>query len=140
MNNLGQKYGTKENEKVKAFHRSRRMFCVFHGKLFIANPNVSYSHATWFENEGWMTKENDQLINEITRGMIDEKGNIHFYTGYDFGINDTIESDFFAHLGELVKKLDLDIDAQIYGGLVKSKPGEIWPPAKRYGKIERHLK
>ena len=43
------KYGIKENEKIIAFHKSRRMFCIYQNRLFIAEPNVPYSHATWFE-------------------------------------------------------------------------------------------
>ena len=61
------KYGIKEDEKIRTFHKSRRMFCIYNNKLFIAEPNLSYSHAVWFEKRGWISKENDEIINEIRR-------------------------------------------------------------------------
>lgn len=125
----------KDNDEIKELHRSKRMFCVYDNQLRIADENLPYSHAKWFQNENWMTKEKDGLMNEIPRGMVNEKGDVYFCVGYDFEINDNIESIFFSHLSELVKKLDLNTNAQIFGGLIKSEPGTIWPPIKSYGKI-----
>ncbi|MDP2091179.1 MAG: hypothetical protein Q8K30_06310 [Candidatus Gracilibacteria bacterium] len=140
MDKFEHKYGIIEDEKVKAFHKSRRMFCIYKNELFVADSNSPYSHASWFEREGWMTKEKDELINKITRGIIDNKGNIYFYIGYDFRINDDIEKVFFSHLNILNNKVKLNIDAFIYGGLIKAEPGKIWPPDKEYGKVSKYLK
>lgn len=140
MDKFEQKYGIEEDERVKTFHRSRRMFCIYQGKLFIAKPNLPYSHATWFEKEGWMSKGKKELIDEITRGIVDDKGDVYFYTGYDFRINNDTESIFFSHLKELVKKLKLNTNASIYGGLKKLEPGELWPAIKEYGKIRENIK
>lgn len=71
MDKFEKKYGIKEDEKVKVFHRSRRMFCIYKNKLFIAKPNLPYSHAVWFSKEGWMSDEKDDLMNNIVRGTID---------------------------------------------------------------------
>ncbi|MFA6888453.1 MAG: hypothetical protein WC254_03075 [Candidatus Woesearchaeota archaeon] len=139
MDIFEKKYGFKENEKIIAFHRNRRMFCIYNNKLYIAEPKVPYSHAVWFENEGWISKEKDELINEIVRGIIDNTGNIYFYIGYDFKINAKIESIFFPYLKELVKSLNLDSNAQLFGGLIKQKEGDLWPPRKRYGKIKDNM-
>lgn len=103
MDKFEQKYGFKEDGKVEAFHRSRRMFCFYQGKLYIADADLPYSHATWFETEGWMSKENDALMNQIMRGIV-------------------------------------DTNAHIYGGLIKSEPGTIWPAAKAYGTIKENIK
>jgi hypothetical protein len=139
MNIFEQKYGIAENKKVEDFHCSRRMFCVYNGKLQIADQNLPYSHATWFEKEGWMSKEDDELMNKIVRGIVDSQGNVYFYTGYDFKVNSDVENTFFPHLKELTEKLGLDSGAKVFGGLVKSEPGEIWPPANEYGDVQSNL-
>lgn len=139
MNLFEKKYGIMEDEKVRSFHKSRRMFCIYKNKLFVAKPNLSYSHAVWFEEEAWMSKEKDELMNEIVRGIIDDEGNVYFYVGYDFQINKEIESIFFNHLDELIKKLGLKSTAKIFGGLIKQKSGSKWPAKKEYGQIKNYL-
>lgn len=139
MNEFEKKYGFKENEKTIAFHKSRRMFCIYKNKLFIAKPNLPYSHAVWFEKEGWISVEEDALMNSLVRGMVDSESNIYFYIGYDFEINKEVESIFFSHLKELVEKLNLKYSANIFGGIVKQDVGNRWPPRKEYGKIKDSL-
>lgn len=131
MNKFEKKYGIKEDEKVKAFHRSRRMFCIKDDQLFIAKRNVNYSHAAWFEKEGW----DENLMNDSVRGIVDKDGNIHFYWGYDFNVDKKSEKIFFNHLHELVKELNIKPTAKIFGGKVKQNtPGE-WLPKKGYGSV-----
>ncbi|MCK5044519.1 hypothetical protein KAR26_02230 [Candidatus Parcubacteria bacterium] len=139
MDKFEKKYGIQEDEKVGTFHRNRRMFCIYQNKLFIAESNLPYSHATWFEKEGWVPKAKDELMNEVTRGMIDNKGDIYFYIGYDFEINKEIEFIFFSHLKELVEKLKLKSNAKVFGGSIKQEAGKKWLPRKEYGKIEDNL-
>ena len=139
MDAFEKKYGINEDEDVKKFHRSRRMFCIIDNELHIAEPDLPYSHATWFEEEGWITADDDNLINEIVRGIVDGKGDVYFYTGYDFDINDQIESEFFPHLKNLVDILKIKENNKIFGGLIKSKPGTIWPARKDYGTIKNNL-
>ncbi|MHA1575357.1 MAG: hypothetical protein ACTSXL_04380 [Alphaproteobacteria bacterium] len=139
MDEFEKKYGFKEDEKTIAFHKSRRMFCIYQNKLFIAEANLPYSHAVWFKKEGWISREKDKLMDSIIRGIIDNKGNVCFYIGYAFEINKEIESIFFSHLKELVEKLKLKSNAKIFGGLIKQEAGKIWPPRKEYGKIENNL-
>jgi hypothetical protein len=138
MDKFEQKYGIEDN-KVEAFHKGRRMFCIYQGQLVVADENLPYSHAAWFEKEGWMTKEQDKLMEEIPRGIIDSKGDIYFYVGYDFKIDNNIEAVFFSHFKELVEKLNLNPNAKIFGGLVKSEPGSIWPAIKDYGQISENM-
>jgi len=133
------KYGIKEDERVRTFHRSRRMFCIHQNKLFIAEPSLPYSHAVWFEKEGWISKENDKLMDKIVRGIIDEFGDIYFYGGYDFNINNEIERIFFNHLNEIVKQLKLKATARIFGGLIKQESCSKWPSRKNYGQIKDNL-
>ncbi len=140
MNIFEQKYGISENKKVEDFHASRRMFCIYNGKLQIADSNLPYSHATWFEKEGWMSKEDDKLMDNMVRGIVDSKGNVYFYTGYDFKVNSEAENTFFPHLKELSEKLELDAQAKVFGGLTKAEPGEIWPATNEYGDVESNSK
>jgi len=139
MDEFEKKYGFKEDKKIKAFHRSRRIFCIYQNKLFIAEPNLSYSHAVWFEKKGWISRKKDELMDSIIRGIVDSNGDVCFYVGYDFEINKEIESIFFLHLKELVEKLNLKSNAKIFGGLIKEQAGKVWTPRKEYGKIEDNL-
>jgi len=138
MDEFEKKYGFKEDEKTIAFHKSRRMFCIYENKLFIAEPNLPYSHAVWFEKEGWISRKKDDLMDSLVRGIIDSNGDIYFYIKYEFEINDEAESTFFSHLKELVEKLNLKSNSKIFGGLIKQDSGK-WPPRKEYGKIEDNL-
>ncbi len=139
MDEFEKKYGIEENEKVKAFHRSRRMFCIHKNNLFVAEPNTPDSHARWFEKEGWISKEKDKLMDNIVRGFVDESGNIYFYIKYNFEVNKNAESVFFSYLKELVEKLKLSPEAKILGGMIKKEPGERFPPRKEYGKVKDYL-
>ena len=78
-------------------------------------------------------------MDEIIRGIVNNKGDVYFYIGYNFQINKKIESIFFLHLEELVKKMKLKSNANIFGGLIKQKPGKMWSPRKKYGKIQDNL-
>jgi len=139
MDEFEKKYGFKEDEKTIRFHKSRRMFCIYENKLVIAKPNTPHSHAVWFEKEGWMSREKDDLMDSLVRGIIDDKGDIYFYIGYDFEINEKVESIFFSHLKELIEILNLKSNANIYGGLIKQKSGKIWPSKKDYGTVEDNV-
>ncbi len=139
MNTFEKRYGFEEDEKTIAFHRSRRMFCIYQNKLYIAEEGLPYSHAVWFEKEGWISRKKDRLIDEIVRGIVDDNGDIYFYVGYNFEINKKIETIFFSHLKELFEKLKLKSNAKIFGGLIKQETKKIWSPKKEYGKIEDNL-
>lgn len=125
-----------EKEKEEEFHKKRRMFCIFKDKLYIAEKNFPYSHEIWFEKERWIKNKKDKLMSEIVRGFTDSEGNIYFYIGNNFEINKKTENIFFKHLKELVNRLSINIEAKIFGGLIKKEIGVIWPPLKIYGKIE----
>ena len=139
MDTFNKKYGVQETESVRQFHKSRRMFCILNDILYIAEPNLPYSHAEWFTREGWMTPDDDSLMNKIPRGMINAQGDIYFFVGYDFAINDTIEQLFFNHLYELVESLALKPTASVYGGLIKQTTGGQWPAKKCYGAVDELL-
>jgi len=83
--------------KVEKFHKNRRMFCIKNNQLQIAEPNLPYSHAEWFEKENW--------TGNFIRGYVDNK-DIFFYIG-DFVITEEDEKTFFNHLRELVEKLGM---------------------------------
>lgn len=139
MGAFEEKYGIKEDEKTKMFHKSRRMFCIYKNKLVIAEPNLSYSHAVWFQKNGWMSEQEDNFMNDAVRGVVDKGGNIYFYAGYNFKVNSQIELIFFSHLSELVERLKLMPDAKIFGGSINQKAGAEWLPKKEYGQIKDNL-
>jgi len=139
MPNFERKYGIKEDAKIKSFHRKRRMFCIKDGKVIVAKPNLPYSHAVWFEKEGWISEEDDILMDEMTRGVVDADGNVHFYVGYNFELNKKAEKEFLEYLPELVKKLQLKKQAKVFGGLVEDDHTKEWLPKKEYGTVGKLL-
>jgi hypothetical protein len=130
------KYGIKEIKRV-AFHKSRRMFCIKNGNIVIANMGVPYSHAVWFETLGWMGDTNDSFMNKIVRGMVDKAGNIFFYKGYEFIVDEHTEGTFFYHLRQLARTLKLRPTSNIFGGLKKN--GQQYIPRKYYGTLRRNM-
>ena len=92
MNTFEERYGVEEGEAVKHYHRIRRMFCIKDDVLYIAKPNVEYSHAVWFEMNGW----SDDVMNTAVRGVVDPHGNIYYYVGYDFQNNQTVDDVAFV--------------------------------------------
>jgi len=137
MDKFEKKYGIIENEEIKKHHLSRRMWCIIDNKVHIAEPNLPYTHAVWFEKQGWISEDNDKLMSIAVRGTVHE-GNIYFYSGYDFIINKEIESIFFQYLKQLVSQLGLSSDAEVYGGFRKDLQGKLIP-VKFYGKVEKFL-
>ena len=122
------KYRIEEDKQTIEFHKSRRMFCIKEGKLVIAEPNLPYSHAVWFEKEGWMDEADDSFMDNITRGIVDKLGDVYFYKGYDFSVDEESEKELFRHIGELRESLDLKLTAKVYGG-------KNLPTSKLYGKL-----
>ena len=131
MDIFQKKYGAKEEDDTIVFHKCRRMFCIYKGELKVADANLPYSHAEWFRKEGWITKDNDSLMDEIVRGYVDKDRNIYFYTGYDFRVNEEVEKTFFKYLGQLIDKLDINKrNCRIYGG--SKRENGVWKPRKEY--------
>lgn len=116
MADYEKKYGITEDESVIYFHKSRRMFCIKDDKLIIAKPNLPYSHAIWFELEGWMDDADDSFMSDTTRGFVSQSGDIYFYKGYKFIIDEKSEKDIFEHLIELKILLNLEPISKIFGG------------------------
>lgn len=115
------------------------MFCIKDNALHIAPKGVTYSHAVWFENEGWMTKDSCTFMDEHVRGFINKQGDVYFYLGYDFRITPEAKEIFFSFLSQLAKELGLSPTAVIYGGLVRQPEGGEWPGAVRYGTIKEYI-
>jgi hypothetical protein len=76
-------------------------------KLYIARTKLPYSHAVWFEKEGWIDEKDDTFMNENVRGVVLKNREIHFYAGYDFCVNQKAEQYFFKSLQELSSRLKL---------------------------------
>jgi hypothetical protein len=125
-----------ENIDIAKIRKGRRMFCVNDDKLYIAEHDLIYSHFEWFKKMNW---EAEKIIDEILRGAVKDNGDVYFYIGNDYRINDKIESIFFLHIKELSEKLNLNETSRIFGGLINTGTDTIWPPIKDYGEIGKYL-
>jgi len=129
-------FSNMNQEKIRAIHQQRRMFCIHHDRLWFRDIGSQESHTEWFISEGWMTEEGSDFINQIIRGYVNYAGDIYFYIGLDFSINEEAEKMFFKFLPELCLRLNIPPNAKIFGGLKVSVPGEIWPPMKEFGTVK----
>ena len=125
-----------ENE----YHKARRMFFVIDDNLIIAEANSDKSHFEWLISQFWPEDKAIEFIRTGLRGVLNPDGNIRFYTGENWDINEEIEKIFFEKLTELVKKLEIDSEAIIGGGTIKGNIGEFWPARKEYGKVKDFIK
>jgi hypothetical protein len=90
-------------------------------KLYIARAKLPYSHAVWFEKEGWIDEKDGTFMNENVRGVVFKNREIHFYAGYDFFVNQKAEQYFFKSLQELSSRLKLKPSSKLTGGQTKTK-------------------
>lgn len=124
----------------KEYHRSRRMFFVINNNLVIAEPNSDKCHYDWLIEQYWSEEKATKFIETGLRGVIDPDGNIKFFTGKNWDINNKIEIKFFEILDELVKKMNVSPEAKVGGGAIKGEEGKIWPPRKKYGQVKDYIK
>jgi hypothetical protein len=134
------RYGIIGNDQIKQYHRSRRMFCVKERRVIVAPSGVDYSHAAWLETMGWSKDEVEVFIQSGLRGFVDARGDVCFYTGWDFRIDDRIEALFVEILPDLAAKLKLKSTANVYGGALVKQPGASWKPQTMYGTVGEMLK
>ena len=124
----------------KKYHQKRRMFFVIDDNLVIAPANSDKCHYDWLIEQHWPDEEAAKFIETGLRGVVDPDGNIKFFTGKDWDINNEIEAQFFGIFDQLVEKLNISPEAKIGGGAVKQEEGKIWPPRKSYGKVKDYIK
>lgn len=136
MDEYDKKYGIdSDTPDVMDFHKRRVMFCIRDGKVFLAPKNVTYTHAVWFHKMGWIKPGDDALMETMVRGFFVDN-EIYFYTGYDFRLTDDCEKILFSHVRELASKTGLPLTARVFGGMVRTKPGEKFKPIKEYGTLK----
>lgn len=132
------KYGvTEDKQRVEGYHRSRRMFALIDDKLVIAPPGLPFSHFQWLEQmENLTPEQRSEVMENGLRGIIDDKGDLYFYSGYDFKWTPKAEDSLKKHLLELVEQTGIKNTAKVYGGLIKQKEaGRTWPPDKTLGTV-----
>jgi len=140
MDAYDRKYGIDSSQdSVLDFHRNRRMFCIKDGKSYISPPNVTYTHAVWFEKLGWMSPGDDSMMETTVRGFY-ANSELYFYVGYDFRLTEEAEREFLEHLPEIAGLLKLKDDTEVFGGMVKGVPGQVFKPRKEYGALKHLLK
>jgi hypothetical protein len=102
----------------KAFHASRRMFCIKEGVVKTAPMHSPLSHFEWFVSEGW-TDESDaeRFLNTIERGhYLSENNTLYTYTGPDFSFSDETIANLKSALPQLQKLLELRPETKICFG------------------------
>lgn len=131
-----EKYNVQKGQDVELFHRSRRMFVIIEGKLLLADPNVPYSHAEWFEKERWLSQDSDSFMEDNVRGFVDTEG-IYAYVGYDFRTSPLVEKLLTAYfiLQQFVVKLDAKRDTRLFTGMQKQDGGGKFMPQKYLGTV-----
>lgn len=139
MDNFEDKYGIEEDQSVKNYHKSRRMFVIKDGTALIADEGVDYSHAEWFKKIGLGSDEITDPILAYVRGSI-EKDGLYFYKGYDFQIDEELEAHLIDYLKEVVGKLKVSPNLHVYGGKIIEVPGEKAAARKDYGTVSELLK
>jgi isopentenyl-diphosphate delta-isomerase len=123
------------NENEKKYHQQRRMFFLIDKKLVVVKKGVSLCHFDWLVSQGWTKKDAEKFISKELRGVIDPDGNLKFFVGKKWELNEEIEKKFFEIFPELVKRLKLKDEVKIYGGAIEKEIGQIWPGRKYYGSI-----
>lgn len=111
------------------------MFYIDRGVLHIAPKKSPLSHSQWMRQQGL----DDSAIKQLVRGFVDQNGDVHFYVGSDFDVDQNSEEQMKKHLPELLKQLNLNDNAQVFGGAVPQQNFDIWPARKQYGTIESIL-
>lgn len=123
----------------KQYHKSRRMFFFINEQLILPEKGSLKSHIEWLESNGYSAKEAKKVINTELRGVLNPDGNIRFYVGENWEVNDEIEKKFFEILPELIKIFELGTEVKIEGGALKQEIG-LWPARKSYGYIRDYIK
>lgn len=124
----------------KEYHRARRMFFVINNELIIAPVGLGKSHFEWLQEQGYSDEKTKEIFENNLRGVVNPDGNVRFYVGENFEVNEKIEKEFFKFLPELVDKLEIKMEAEIGGGIIKQKVGTFWPAKKVYGKVRDFIK
>lgn len=131
-----EKYNIKKTPETELFQRSRRMFVIYENQLLLADHNVPYSHAEWFEKEGWLKQDDDFFMETYVRGFIDSEG-ICAYVGYDFHSSPLVEKTLthYSILQQFVVKLDAKRETPIFVGMQKQEGEGKFKPQKYLGNV-----
>lgn len=131
-----EKYNIKKTPEAESFHRSRRMFVIYENQLLLADHNVPYSHAEWFEKEDWLKTDDDFFMENYVRGFMDSEG-IFAYVGYDYRNSPWVEKllTHYSILQQFVIKLDAKRETPIFAGMQKQDGGGKFKPQKYLGNV-----
>lgn len=120
----------KMTKKAK-FHKQRIIFVVKDEEIYI-NKYTEISHEEWFKEMGWMSNNNEIILNNI-RGYYDGTA-IYCYCGYEFREPESLL--IINNLKDIANKLGIsDLKTKVYAGVVPQKIGDKWKPKKTLGTL-----
>ncbi|MPM23364.1 hypothetical protein SDC9_69836 [bioreactor metagenome] len=120
----------------KEYHKKRRMFFLINNELVLPESGSDKSHMEWLLSQGKTINEAKNIIDNNLRGVVNPDGNIRFYIGENWEINEEIEKKFFEILPKIVEIFKISPEAIIGGGTIKGKIGDFWKARKEYGKVK----
>lgn len=130
----------KHNNKIKKYHKTRTMFCIFENKVYIADKKYDFSHYEWFKKIWILNDENwNKIMENTTRWYIWDDGDVWFYIWFNFEINDKSETEFFNYLKKLNENYKLNLEWNIYWWVDILKIWESWKPRKIYWKVKNFI-
>ena len=124
----------------KKYHKKRRMFFLINNELVLPESGSDKSHMEWLLSQGKTISEAKNIIDNNLRGAVNPDGNIRFYIGENWEINEEIEKKFFEILPKIVETLKINPEAIIGGGTIKGRIGDFWQARKEYGKVKDFIK
>lgn len=100
------------------FHRSRIMFCLINGKVYVGPKNIPESHIEWFRREGWLNDENaEDFLRENIRGFyLPDQNQLYCYRDIGFGFDDTVLPEVLAKIEEIKRVFCLNDETEIHLG------------------------
>lgn len=106
---------------VEKFHRERRMFYIWNGKVNIAAKNDPRGHKEWINDP--------HIYYECVRGYYSDK--LVIYTKGDDFDSILLSPKVLVHvyIKQILDTLKIDDKViELYNGVIKGIPGEIWLP------------
>jgi len=123
------------------FHSQRRMFAIVDGTLSVAPAASVLSHIEWFEQEGWVqSDQQDIFLDKTPRGFyLSHTNEMFIYQGNGFFFSPELETAVIDALPLLVSSLHLNENTKVHLGPKDSVVNGKSYPQKYLGKVSELL-